>query len=124
VTAACLAVPAALFRQVGGFDGHRFAVAFNDVDLCLKIREDGHEIVWTPEPWAYHLESASRGADDLPHKRARMAREEAHLRARVRAWQGAATPFVGTGPATGPVTGPAAEPAVGPATGPDGGSAG
>jgi GT2 family glycosyltransferase len=87
VTAACLATPAELFRKLGGFDGHRFPVAFNDVDLCIRVQEAGHRIVWTPEPWARHLESASRGDDDLPHKRARMEREAGFLRARVAAWQ-------------------------------------
>ena len=87
VTAACLAMPAALFRELGGFDGYRFPVAFNDVDLCLRVQQAGHRIVWTPEPWAHHLESASRGDDDLPHKRARMAREAGFLRERVAAWQ-------------------------------------
>ena len=92
VTAACLAVPRALFDGIGGFDGHRYAVAFNDVDLCLRIQAAGRRIVWTPEPWAYHLESASRGDDDLPHKRARMAREEGHLREAVAAWRAQQAP--------------------------------
>jgi GT2 family glycosyltransferase len=89
VTAACLAMPARLFREIGGFDGHRFAVAFNDVELCIRVQEAGHRIVWTPEPWAWHLESASRGDDDLPHKRARMEREARFLRARVAEWKAA-----------------------------------
>lgn len=86
VTAACMAMPKALFDALGGFDGYRFAVAFNDVDLCLRIQREGRRIVWTPEPWAYHLESASRGADDQPHKQARMARESEALRREVLRW--------------------------------------
>ncbi|RDC72829.1 glycosyltransferase family 2 protein [Rhodovulum sp. 12E13] len=89
VTAACLAIPARLFHEIGGFDGHRFAVAFNDVELCIRVQEAGRRIVWTPEPWAWHHESASRGDDDLPHKRARMEREARFLRARVAEWQAA-----------------------------------
>ncbi len=86
VTAACLAMPTDLFHRLGGFDGHRFPVAFNDVDLCLRLQEAGQRILWTPEPWAYHLESASRGDDDTPQKRARMDREARFLRERVAAW--------------------------------------
>jgi GT2 family glycosyltransferase len=89
VTAACLAMPHGLFREIGGFDGHRFPVAFNDVELCIRVQEAGRRIVWTPEPWAWHLESASRGDDDLPHKRARMEREAGFLRGRVAEWQAA-----------------------------------
>lgn len=82
VTAACLALRREVFVEVGGLDADNLAVAFNDVDLCLKIRERGYQIVWTPRAELYHLESASRGSDTRPETAARFAREIAHMRAR------------------------------------------
>lgn len=63
VTAACLALRKSVFEEVGGLDAERLKVAFNDVDLCLKIRQRGYDIVWTPAAELVHHESASRGAD-------------------------------------------------------------
>ena len=60
VTAACMMVPRAVFDEVQGFD-ERFRVAYNDVDLCLRIRERGYVIVYSPLTALYHHESASRG---------------------------------------------------------------
>lgn len=74
VTAACLMVRRAVFEEVGGFD-ERFAVAFNDIDLCLKIREKGRWIVWTPEAQLTHHESITRGKDDTVEKEIRFHRE-------------------------------------------------
>jgi len=59
VTAACMMVPRRVFEEVGGFD-ERLAVAFNDVDLCCRIRARGYLIVYTPLAELRHLESASR----------------------------------------------------------------
>lgn len=82
VTAACLAMRKSVFEEVGGFDEENLAVAFNDVDLCLKIRERGYQIIWTPKAALTHLESASRG-DDLHGEAAkRFGREIAHMRRR------------------------------------------
>lgn len=61
VTAACLMVRRAVFDEVGGFDDVRLAVAFNDVDFCLKIRERGYRNVVTPYAKLNHYESLSRG---------------------------------------------------------------
>lgn len=63
VTGACLMTKRAIFEEVGGFD-EQFAVAYNDVDLCLKIRQLGYRIVFNPGALLYHYESLSRGADD------------------------------------------------------------
>lgn len=63
VTAACLMVRREVFEAVGGFDQHRFPVAFSDVDFCLRVREAGFENVWTPYASLTHLEGASRGRD-------------------------------------------------------------
>lgn len=77
VTAACLLTRRSLWEAVGGMDEAGLAVAFNDVDYCLKVRALGHHIVWTPEATLIHRESVSRGADDTPEKLARFASEEA-----------------------------------------------
>lgn len=60
VTAACMMVPRRVFEELRGFD-ERFRVAFNDVDLCLRMRERGYLIVYTPLAQLYHYESATRG---------------------------------------------------------------
>jgi GT2 family glycosyltransferase len=60
VTAACLMMRREVFEEVGGFD-EEIDVAYNDVDLCLKIISNSYYIVWTPHATLYHYESASRG---------------------------------------------------------------
>ncbi|MDR7194157.1 glycosyltransferase family 2 protein [Luteimonas terrae] len=74
VTAACLAVRREVFEIVNGLDTS-LAVAFNDVDLCLRISEAGYRNLWLPWVWMYHHESASRGHEDNPEKLARFASE-------------------------------------------------
>lgn len=81
VTAACLLIPAALYRDIGGLDT-RLAVAFNDVDLCLRVREQGWRIIWTPHARLYHLESASRGSDMSDQSRTRFEKEVALMKSR------------------------------------------
>lgn len=82
VTAACLLVRRAVFDAVGGLDP-RLQVAFNDVDFCLRVREKGYRNLWTPFAELYHHESASRGSEDTPAKRARFAGEIEFM---VRRW--------------------------------------
>lgn len=82
VTAACLAMRKAVWTQVGGMDAEGLAVAFNDVDLCLKVRAAGYAVIWTPQARLIHHESASRGSDLAPEAAARFAREQAVMRAR------------------------------------------
>ncbi len=77
VTAACLLLRKAVFEEVGGLNEEHLAIAFNDVDLCLKVREAGYRNLWTPYAELYHHESISRGADDNAKKRARAAGEVA-----------------------------------------------
>ncbi len=74
VTAACMMIKTSVLEEVGGLD-ETLAVAFNDVDLCMKIREAGHLIVWTPYAEAYHYESKSRGLEDTPEKQKRFQKE-------------------------------------------------
>lgn len=64
VTGACLMVKTALYDQVDGLDEENFAVAYNDVDFCLKLRKKGYVNVFTPFAQAYHYESKSRGSDE------------------------------------------------------------
>lgn len=86
VTAACLLLRRQHYLALGGMDQQAFPVAFNDVDLCLKLRRAGLAIVWTPHARLLHAESASRGKEDTPQKRARAARELAQLRQRWGSW--------------------------------------
>ncbi len=73
-TAACLLMRKDVFDEVKGID-EGFAVAFNDVDLCMKIRKAGYLIVFTPYAEFYHYESKSRGFEDSPEKVARFNKE-------------------------------------------------
>jgi O-antigen biosynthesis protein len=82
VTAACLVTWKPLFLDNKGFDAVRFPVAFNDVDFCLRLREQGQHILWTPWACLYHHESASRGKDLTPFQQARNAMELHHFRTR------------------------------------------
>lgn len=75
VTAACMVVRREAFLAVGGFDEVDLKVAFNDVDLCLKLRRGGYKIAWTPYAVLYHHESASRGSDQAPGRVERFNRE-------------------------------------------------
>ena len=82
VTAACLLVRAEVYDALNGLD-EEFTVAFNDVDFCLRIREAGWRIVWTPYAELCHYESKSRGSDEKdPVKKARFDAERARLYAR------------------------------------------
>ena len=74
VTAACMMVKAADFKAVNGFD-ETLEVAFNDVDLCLKIYELGRYNVYAHQVELYHFESKSRGYEDTPEKQKRFAGE-------------------------------------------------
>ncbi len=82
VTAACMVMPRSVFESVGGFDAVNLAIAFNDVDLCIRIREAGHQVIWTPYAELYHLESASRGSDLTPENRDRFASEVKYMQDR------------------------------------------
>ena len=75
VTGACLVVKRSLFELVGGFDATHLAVAFNDVDLCVKIGAAGFRNVMTPYALLYHHESLSRGTDLAPEKQVRFNAE-------------------------------------------------
>lgn len=81
VTAAALMIPSSVYREVGGLE-ESFAVAFNDVDLCMKVRERGYHILWTPYAEAYHYESKSRGYEDDKAKIERFYKEVDNFKSR------------------------------------------
>lgn len=81
VTAACLMVRRETYQQVGGLDAS-LQVAFNDVDFCLRLRREGYTNLWTPFAELYHHESASRGHENTPEKRARFSREVEFMKSR------------------------------------------
>ena len=74
VTAACMMVPRHVFDEVGGFN-EDLAVAYNDIDFCLRIRSHGYEIVQNPFAMMYHYESKTRGYEDSPEKKKRFENE-------------------------------------------------
>lgn len=83
VTAACLMCRREVFDAVGGFD-EELAVAFNDVDFCLKITHQGFRNVYLPQAVLYHYESKSRGVEDTGEKQLRFQKE---LQTMKQKWQ-------------------------------------
>lgn len=81
VTAACMMVRKSIFDEVNGFD-EAFQVAFNDIDFCLRVRENQKLIVYDPYTRAYHYESKSRGSDETPENKARFEREKRLFRSK------------------------------------------
>jgi O-antigen biosynthesis protein len=90
VTAACLMIRRDDYLAVGGLDETNLPVAFNDVDLCLRIRELGKRVVLTTRFPLIHHESASRGKEDTPQKQARARRERQFF---MRRWMTTQAPF-------------------------------
>jgi GT2 family glycosyltransferase/SAM-dependent methyltransferase len=82
VTGACLIVRKELYEKLGGLNEDKLAIACNDVDFCLRLRELGLANVWTPYAELYHHESASRGYEDTPSKKARFKEELAYMKQR------------------------------------------
>jgi GT2 family glycosyltransferase len=76
VTAACLLMRKSVFEALDGLDEKAFPVAFNDVDLCLRIQQSGLNLIWTAFAKLIHAESASRGKDISAEKRSRALREQ------------------------------------------------
>lgn len=82
VTGACLVMRRQVFEQIGGLEEKHLKVAFNDVDLCLRLLERGYRIVWTPHAELYHLESASRGLDNNVKKYLRLRHELNYMKSK------------------------------------------
>lgn len=80
VTAACLLIKKSIYLEVGGLNEVDLQIAFNDVDFCLRVREAGYQNVWTPFAEFYHHESATRGLEDTPAKRARFSQETEYMK--------------------------------------------
>ena len=83
VTAACMVIRADVFRMVGGFDG-AMPLAYNDVDLCLRLRAAGWRILWTPAAELLHRESASLGRHNVGARARQFARDVALIGQRWR----------------------------------------
>jgi O-antigen biosynthesis protein len=81
LTGACLLVRRSIYLKVGGLD-ERLAIAFNDIDFCIKVRNAGYRNVLAPNSRLYHYESASRGPEDTPYKLARFAHEVSVMKER------------------------------------------
>ena len=81
VTGACLMIKRSVFEQVEGFD-EGFKVALNDIDLCLKVRKSGYDVIIHPGVELYHYESKSRGLEETPEKHERFKREISRFRDR------------------------------------------
>jgi GT2 family glycosyltransferase len=84
VTAACMLISRPCLEEVGEFDESRFAVAYNDVDYCMRAATHGFRTIWTPNATLVHHESVSRGSDESPRNRERFSREKDALRDRHR----------------------------------------
>jgi O-antigen biosynthesis protein len=87
VTAACMVMRRNVFLELDGFDDKAFAIAFNDVDLGLRLNRAGYSVVWTPYAELIHHESASLGPPDSPERKTQFERECRMLRLR---WTGGA----------------------------------
>ncbi len=93
VTAAAMMTKHSLFEELGGLDEERFAVAFNDVDYCLRLYEKGYFNVMTPHAEAVHHESLSRGSDKEGENAIRFERELENLRAQHKTFFNNNDPF-------------------------------
>lgn len=80
VTGACLMVKKSLYLALGGLDEINLPIAFNDVDFCLRLREQGYLNVFTPYCELYHHESRSRGPETIPHRKQQFRQERHYLR--------------------------------------------
>ena len=80
-TAACLLIRREIYDEMNGLD-ESYAVAFNDVDFCVRVREAGYTNVFTPFAQLYHYESKSRGTEDNPEKQKRFQGEVLRFQAR------------------------------------------
>lgn len=76
VTGAFLAVSSSCFRDLGGFDESSLGITMNDVDFCMRVKEAGHAVIYTPSITCIHYESASRGNDETSVEKSRRAAKE------------------------------------------------
>ena len=83
VTGACLTISKEKFFKLNGFNSENLPIAYNDIDLCIRLIKAGYRNLWTPHAELYHLESQSRSYEDTPEKLARVEAEADYL---VRNW--------------------------------------
>ncbi|AVS65719.1 O-antigen biosynthesis protein [Paracidovorax avenae] len=98
VTAACLMIRRSVYEEVGGLDEEAFKVSYNDVDLCLKVRQAGYLIVWTPHAVVLHEGSVSQKSVDVATQEAKRARFMGEQDAMYQKW----LPVVARDPAYNP----------------------
>lgn len=79
VTGACLLTKKSTFNFVNGFD-EKLPLSYNDVDYCLKVKEKGYKIMWTPDALLYHYESRTRGYEDTPEKKEILLKASNYMR--------------------------------------------
>ncbi|WP_448955315.1 glycosyltransferase family 2 protein [Labrys neptuniae] len=84
VTGACMLISRRCYEATGDFDEQSFAIAYNDIDYCLRAAAAGFRTVWTPFATLVHHESATRGSDETEENRPRFEREKARLRRKYR----------------------------------------
>ena len=82
VTGACQLMRRALFERLGGLDERHLAVAYNDIDFCLRVREAGLRVIYTPHARLLHHHSASRGSDIRVERLASFTWEREYMRTR------------------------------------------
>ncbi|WP_019568670.1 glycosyltransferase [Thioalkalivibrio sp. ALMg13-2] len=86
VTAACLVIRRDVYQEIGGMNEECLAVAFNDVDLCLRLAERGYRNVLVPTAVLYHHESATRPREDQGEPSKRFAQEVGYMESRWKEW--------------------------------------
>ena len=79
VTGACMAMRRAVFLEAGGLEEAELRVGYNDIDLCLRVREKGYRVVLDPGVTLFHLEAATRGLDVTPDELRRARQERAYV---------------------------------------------
>jgi O-antigen biosynthesis protein len=84
VTFACAMTRRAVWQELGGLNDRELSIAFNDIDYCLRAREAGYLVVYTPYATLYHHESRTRGYEDNVEKQARFFRETVYMQSRHR----------------------------------------
>lgn len=75
VTGACLTIKKAIYEKLDGLNEKNLAISLNDIDFCLRLIDAGYRNIWTPFAELYHHESATRGYEDTPEKKARFEKE-------------------------------------------------
>ncbi len=79
VTGACMLTRRSLYETLGGLNSKDLAVAYNDVDYCLRVKEKGYRIVYAPQAELFHFESKTRGREDTSEKNQRYTQERAYM---------------------------------------------